>query len=225
MLQGLPRENGKERKAEQNEQPQHYEISDYEPDLLGQLRGIGKEGAILHWWGLSERRGTSDSTQNRGKSKEALIVLSALSPAPLAPLATPPHRALSGCRVYSGPLRWRAMTLRRSPVALRSLAPIRSPLSRGACNGRVAGLACLRGKAPTAIAAELRAAPLRCGESRFRPGGNHAGFVCFRGIVEVGQRPARADHDPLLTSVRHVFAPQQSPLAGSSDMIGRSEKV
>ena len=95
---------GKERKAEQNEQPQHYEISDYEPDLLGQLRGIGKEGAILHWWGLSERRGTSDSTQNRGKSKEALVVLCALSLAPPAPLTIGRRRGLfSGLAAASFP--------------------------------------------------------------------------------------------------------------------------
>src|SRR5664280_3469989 len=31
--------------------------------------------------------------------------------------------------------------------------------------------------------------------------------------------------DPLLTSVRHVFAHQQSPLARSSDMFGRPQKV
>ena len=105
MLQGLPRENGKERKAEQNEQPQHHEISDYEPDLLGQLRGIGKEGAILHWWGLSERRGASDPTQNRGKSKEALIALSALSPAPLAPRTIARRRAPSGWRGHYARLR------------------------------------------------------------------------------------------------------------------------
>lgn len=34
-----------------------------------------------------------------------------------------------------------------------------------------------------------------------------------------------AESDPLLTSVRHVFAPQQSPLARSSDMFGRPQKV
>ena len=32
-------------------------------------------------------------------------------------------------------------------------------------------------------------------------------------------------NDPLLTSVRHVFAHQQSPLASSSDMFGRPQKV
>ncbi len=38
-----------------------------------------------------------------------------------------------------------------------------------------------------------------------------------------GQRVSVAI-DPLLTSVRHVFEPQQSPLARSSDMFGRSQK-
>jgi hypothetical protein len=32
-------------------------------------------------------------------------------------------------------------------------------------------------------------------------------------------------NDPLLTSVRHVFAPQQLLLARSSDMFGRPQKV
>jgi hypothetical protein len=45
------------------------------------------------------------------------------------------------------------------------------------------------------IATELHTAPRRRGERGIRPGGNHAGYVCFRRIVEVGQRPARADHD------------------------------
>jgi len=31
--------------------------------------------------------------------------------------------------------------------------------------------------------------------------------------------------DPLLTSVKHVFAPQQSPLGRSSDIFGRPQKL
>jgi len=83
---------GKERKAEQNEQSQHHEIGDHEPDLLGQLRGIGKEGTILHWSGLSKRRGASDPTQDirrrwRRSGSPTALILTARTARPGIPIS------------------------------------------------------------------------------------------------------------------------------------------
>jgi hypothetical protein len=44
-------------------------------------------------------------------------------------------------------------------------------------------------------------------------------------VVCISPSIGTSQADPLLTSVRHVFAHQQSPLARSSDMFGRPQKV